>query len=386
MAQLGLDNILSESDIDNLFTEEETNDETQQEEQQENENPDEKQGKQKETQETTEVNPDTLFDEEPESVGSEEHKGKEDTNSNKGGSSPYIYSSIAKALREEGVFPDLEDDVVNGIKEPSDFVDMFNKQVEAKLSEQQRRVIEALNGNVETNTIRQYENTIDYLNKIDDSHISANDKDGETLRRQLIYQDYINKGFKPERATKAVDRAFQNGTDIEDAKDALTSNKDFFTEQYNDILQEAKEKQENAVKERKAQAEKLKTSILSDNKVFGDLSIDKSTRQRVYDNITKPIYKDPDTGAYMTALQKYESEHKEEFLKNFGLVYTLTEGFTKMDGLVKNKVKKEVGKGMKELEHVLNNSRNSFDGGLRLASGVDVGDSESFFHGFDLDV
>jgi hypothetical protein len=109
--------------------------------------------------------------------------------------------------------------------------------------------------------------------------------------------------------------------------------------------------------------------------VFGDLEVDEATRRKIYDNIAKPIYKDPESGEVLTAIQKYEMENRTEFLKNLGLVYTLTNGFKSLDGLVKNKVKKEVKKGFRELENTLNNTARTSDGNLNYASGVD---SESF--------
>jgi len=76
----------------------------------------------------------------------------------------------------------------------------------------------------------------------------------------------------------------------------------------------------------------------------------KQTRQKIYDNIAKPIYKDPETGNYYTALQKYQKENNNDFIKNMGIVYTLTDGFKNMDGLIKGKLNKEMKKGFKELE------------------------------------
>ena len=161
---------------------------------------------------------------------------------------------------------------------------------------------------------------------------------------------------------------------------------DFFKDKYDELVNEARAEAEQEVKERREQAEKLKTSILNDKEVFGDLSVDKSTRQRIYDNISKPVYKDPETGEYYTAIQKYEMENRVDFLKNIGLIFTLTNGFKNLDGLVKGKVKKEVKKGLRELENTLNNTARTSDGSLRYASGVDE-DPESFIgKGWKLDV
>jgi hypothetical protein len=112
--------------------------------------------------------------------------------------------------------------------------------------------------------------------------------------------------------------------------------------------------------------------------------LDKSTRQRVYDNISKPIYKDPDTGELLTAVQKYERDNSTEFLKNVGLLFTLTDGFKNLDKLVKGKVRKEVKKGLRELESTINSTSRTSDGNLRFTSGVGD-DLESSARGWDFD-
>ena len=78
-------------------------------------------------------------------------------------------------------------------------------------------------------------------------------------------------------------------------------------------------------------------------------------------------------------------EHRTDFLKNLGLVFTLTDGFKNLDGLVKGKVKKEVRKGLIELETKINNTSRNSDGSLRFTSGVSS-DPESFFKGWKLDL
>lgn len=100
----------------------------------------------------------------------------------------------------------------------------------------------------------------------------------------------------------------------------------------------------------------------------------------MFDNISKPIYKDPDTGEYYTALQKYEAEHRTDFLKYVGIMYTLTNGFKDFDTFTKGKVKKEVKKGLRELEHVLNNTRRDSGGNLKLVT-TEKDDPESFISG-----
>lgn len=374
MEELSLDNIIDVDDVELFSPYEETAEESEQ-----NTSEDTNAEDITETQEDIEEG--ELF--ESESVGNEDIKeeNKENASSKKDSESPNknLYSSLATALIEEGVFPDLSDEDASDIKDAEDFVKIVDKQVQAKLTEKQRRIDEALNANIEPTEIRKYENVLNYLDSINDNILSDESEQGENIRKQLIYQDYINSGFSKERAEKMVRKSIEAGTDIEDAKEALAGNKEFFESQYNNLVKEAKQQEENLIKARKQEAENLKKSILEDQKVFGEFVVDKPTRQKVFDVISKPIYKDPNTGEFLTALQKYERENKIDFIKNLGLVFTLTDGFKNMDKLVEGKVKKEVKKGMKDLERVLNTTSRTANGDLKLVTSV-KDDPDSYFN------
>ena len=388
---LSMDNILTGDEAASLFTDEDTQ-ETQTTPP--SEKKEEKETKETKEEDTTEVNPDNLFDEEPESVGSEENKEtnkeqEKDTTSEEDGTSPKtnFYSSIASALKEEGIFPDLDDKEVEEVVEAEDFRDLVKKQIEAGLNEVQKRINDALNNGVEPNVIRQYEGTLNYLNQITDEMINEEGDNGEALRRKLLQQDFMNRGYSQERAIKMTEKLFASGEDIEEAKQALQGNKDFFQGKYDEILNKAKEDEEKNRRAMQKQAEQLKKDILSNEKVFGDISIDKATRQKVYDNISKPVYKDPETGEYYTAVQKYRLENENDFIKNVGLLFTLTDGFTNLDKLVSPKAKKEVKSKLKELQHTLSNTQRTNDGNLDFVGAGSGRKSGSLFdQGFAIDI
>lgn len=390
LGELNFDNILDENQIANLFEEGEETQETPPE-QQENKETNNKENNQENIQEphinneeTTEVDAENLFDE-PEGVGSED-KEKEDTNSEKVSTSPNsknFFSSIAKAFAEEGIFPDLNEDEVANIKTAESFRELIDKQIQSQLDEKQKRIDEALNIGIEPDDIRKYENTLSYLDEVSEDKLTEETTEGEELRKRLIYQDYINRGFSQERATKEVKRSIDSGNDIEDAKEALNSNKEYFKTQYDKLLNDAKEEQKKYEQERKNQAEQLKKSIIEEKKVFGDIEVDKSTRQKIFDNLSKPVYKDEETGTYMTALQKYQHDNPNEFIKNVSTIFTLTDGFKNLNKLVKGKVNKEIKKGFRELENTLNNTARNSDGSINFASGVD--DENSMFKGYKFD-
>ena len=381
MEELDLNNILSPEEVDNLFDEEGSK--TQ-------ETPPEPTEDDNKNNETTEVQVDAedLFESESVGSGKEDKQGKEDTSPDGTGTSPKtnFYSSIASALKEEGIFQNLDDSKASEIKDAESFAQAFRDEVTAQLDERQKRIDEALNAGIEPSEVQKYERTLNYLDSIKDENISDESEQGEQLRRQLIYNDFINRGYSKERAQREVKKSFDAGTDIEDAKESLKSNKEFFKSSYDSIVEEAKKEEEKEIEERKKDAETLKKNILEEEKVFGELQIDKATRQKVFDNVSKPVYKDPETGELFTALQKYEMDSRLDFLKNVGLIYTLTDGFKNLDGLIKGKVKKEVRKGLRELETTINNTARTSDGNLKFATGVDE-DPESYVgKGWHLDV
>ena len=385
---LGIENILDGDELSSaLFGDNEN-------ESQPNEDTGSEEQSNDEEKDTAEVDPDSLFDNDieengtPESVGSEEenNKGsKEDTNSQESGTSPDFFSSIATAFAEEGIFPDLDEETINNIKDAQSFRDAIVEQMNAGLTEQQKRVIECLDNGVEPDQIRQHEQLISWLNG-QEKNIESEGDTGDDLRRRIIAQDYLNRGFKPERVQQMVDKIFESGTEIDEAKESLQSLKQYYVENYNKLREDAKKEARKEIEERNQKADKIKKSIMDGKtKFFGDIELSKDVRQSAYDAISKPIYKDPKTGETYTAVQKLELDNSEEFLAKLGLLYALTDGFTSINGLVDKKAKKEIKRGFSELERKINNTaRNSF-GNLDFTSGVS--DDNSYIgKGMKLDI
>ena len=381
---LGFDNILDDDEIGSLLFEGVSEEETTPPETPEGEG-----GEKKENKDTAEVDPDNMFGDEetPESVGSEENnKGnKEETTKQEGGASPDFFSSIATAFAEEGLFPDLDEETIGKIKTAQDLRDAIKQQMRNELDDTQRRVAEALDNGVEPDQIRQYEGVIGWLNA-QEKNIEVEGEVGDDLRRRVIMQDYLNKGFREDRAKSKVDKIFEDGNDKEEAKEALQSLKDYYSKDYQKLLDDAKQEAEQEAEERKQKAARIKKSIIDDKiDFFGDIEISKEVRQKAFDAISRPIYKDPKTGDTYTAVQKLELDNSEEFLIKLGLLYALTDGMTSINGLVEKKAKKEVKRGFSELERKINNTARNSQGNLDFASGVS--DENSFIgKGMKLDI
>ena len=377
--ELSFNNILSQEEAETLFTPPESGtEETPPVEKTEEE-------KEDKTKETIEVSPDTLF-ETPESVGSDEGDSQEqgDAASKQATSPKSFYSSIAKAMKDDGILSDLADEDLKEVKTAEDFEELMQKHLDSKLDEVQKRVKDALEYGVEPDEVKQYENTINYLNSLTPEAIK-DEEQGEKLRMQLIYQDFINNGASPEKAKRLMEASIKAGTDIEDAMEALESNKKHFKSSYDKVIAEAKEEYEQELKERKEAAEKLRKSILDTDEPLEGVKLNKVTKQKVLDTLTKPVYKD-DEGVLYTAIQKAEKDDPVGFARKLGVIFTLTNGFKNLSGLTGGQVKQETKKAISNLEKVINNTSRTFDGNLQFMSGVGGDEDPNAYAGLSLDI
>lgn len=363
--ELSMDYIMTGDEVEDLFTDESQN-------KTEDTPPSNTSGEQtttegKEVEE--EIDPNTLFV--PEGVGSEENQGEgEGTTTHQGdGSSPdnNFYSSMATACVEDGIFPDLDEEFLKTVKDAEGFKEALNKQMKAMLDERQRMISEALEYGVEPDDVRKYQNVLEYIDNISEDAIKEEGEAGIALRRRLIYNDYLNRGFSEERAKKYTQRSFDQGTDIDDALDAKLSNKEFYSSQYENIVEQAKKQAEQEALEEKKRAESVRKTIMETEEPFEGVKLDKATRQRVFETISKPVYKDKEGNMY-TALQKAQHDDEEGFIRKLGYIFTLTDGFKNLDGLVKGKVQKETKRGLQKLEQSLRTP--PMPGEPRFASGV----------------
>ena len=371
MDGIGLENMLGAEQLEKMFGDSNAQEETQE---QNSEGETSENNENSDTEETAEVDFSDLLGNQPESVGSGEHtEGNGETPESKGPGTPQInlFSSIAKAARDEGVFPDLSDDELKDVTDAASFRKMIDSQMSKMLDDRQKRIEQAMNSGATSEELSDYQNALNlsqYLERKDVTDLlSKEGDDGDNLRKQMMYQDYINRGFKHERAVKLIEKSFSDGTDIEDAKDAYESCKQFYKDKVDDYQQEMADRQKENETNQQRQYDNLKKKILDTESFYGGVKVDKTIRQKAYDALTKPIYRD-EQGNYLTALQKYQRENPAEFMVNMALMMELTDGFKSVDRLTKDKVKKDLKKGFAELESVLNSTARKSDGSLNLAN------------------
>ena len=304
-----------------------------------------------------------------EEVGKEDddENGEDTVQNEDGGTSPY--SSIAAALKKEGIFSDFDDETIANVQTAEDLAELFERRADSVVDAKTKRVSDALDNGVPKDTVKAYEQTLAYLNSIDDDAISSEGEDGENLRKQIIYNDLVNRGYSREKALRELEKSFKTGDDVEDAKDALEALRKYYRDEYDKIQKEARDRAEADRKTQKEQADKFKKMVLEDEVSLGDTKLDKKTCQKVFDAVIKPVHKDPDTGRLLTAVQKFQQENPLEFLKQIGIWFVLTDGGKNLSGLVQKRVQAEKNKAVKELARKINTSSLNADGSLKFVGG-----------------
>ena len=210
---------MSEEDIESLFS-----DST--EEQEKEDTPGKKESpentKDNPAEDESTLDPNNLFEDDetiPESVGGEEDNKEQKDASSKQGTSP-VFSSLAKALQEDGILSNLDQENIDKITDVESFKEAVKDWITSNLDETQKRINDALENGMDKDVVRQFENNLRVLDSITPESIKEEGDRGENLRKSLIYKDYMDRGFSKERAQREVECSINNGTDVEDAEEA----------------------------------------------------------------------------------------------------------------------------------------------------------------------
>lgn len=327
---------------------------------------------------------DNLKDINANGIGGLENIKVEDTEKNKNiGNSPL--SSLANALFKDGVLTNLKEEEIKTIKTADDFAAVFEKEIQSRIDEKARRIDEALNLGVEPSEIKKNENLIQYLNGISEDIIKEETEQATQLRMNLIVQDFMNKGFTQERAIKEANKSIAAGSDIDDALEALESNKTHFNKQYSDLINAAKKEQEEYKQTIIQRDTDVKENILKNEKLFADMNVTPAIRKLAVENIQKPVFTDKE-GNKFSAIQKYEKENPVDFLSKVALFYTITDGFTNIDKITNNTKGKIKSKALNELAGSLADINYGLDNSLSLANNLGSNDDENDKGDFVLDI
>jgi len=191
-------------------------------------------------------------------------------------------------------------------------------------------------------------NTI--LSSIEDveaiSEETVEEPENEDLRRSILTAYYKETTqFSDDRIKKLVDRSFELGDDSGEAKEALSSLKEVRKEYLQRVKEEQKNAAENARKENQKRLEELKTQISDLKEIIPGQKINKQTKDKIQDLLTKPV-KQLENGQVLNGIWSKRAENQMDF--DMKLAYFIASGL--FDGKLDAITRKAKTTAAEELE------------------------------------
>jgi len=168
-----------------------------------------------------------------------------------------LYSNLATQFKTSGVLPGLEDTAE--IKTLSDLNAAIQKEVDSRLTSTQRTIKEASESGLDASAVSKQLNVVAKLKSVTDEYVES-DANLE-FRKGVIAQDFLSRGYNKERAGVLAQRSIDAGTDVDDAKLALTSIIGIEEKKIEDAIQAAKDKEADDINDIKDFLEKSEEVI-----------------------------------------------------------------------------------------------------------------------------
>lgn len=293
---------------------------------------------------TNENQDQTSEEQSPEEVasegGGEPTKDKDSADSSSPGN---LYSSLAKFLNEEGLLPTYDPEK-SKFESKDDFVEAIKESIKtsefADLTESQKKYLQAVRSGIQPEQAYESVAALENLNTITKADIETND----VLRKELIFNDFIQKGYSKEKAEKLTQRSIDIGEDLDDSLEALESIKATVQKEYEANLKAANEAKLKAKQENDAQLEKLKETITKMDNFIPNYKVSEKDKQKIYEQAVKPIQLED--GRVVNAVVKARLDNPVEFEAKLNYLFYITKGFKDFN-IIKNKV---TTSAVKELE------------------------------------
>lgn len=274
-------------------------------------------------------------------------------------SSPQLYHTLANVLKEQGVFSSVDESSLKDVNDVKTFVDAIKQQIKAEeftdLTEQQKIVLNDMRAGVKETTASKFKGAMDNLDNVTDKTID----DNKQARFDLIYQDFLSKGFEAEKAERYANRSFDLKEDQKDALEARDSLKRVVKEQYDKAKQgelDAATKIKDGIA---ADKDKLRDVVLKSPEVMDGVEVNEGLRHEIFDVINNMVSSNPETGVPENSLQKHQRENPVDYNHKLYYLYKVTDGFKNLDYFGRRTKSSSV----KDLENALRQSTHISGGG-----------------------
>ena len=288
------------------------------------------------------------------------NEGNSNSSSPKLNDTEKLYSSLANEFKAKGILSSLDKDAK--ITSMEDIYNALQKEIESKLTEKQKAINEAIKVGVPADDVSRQLDSIEKLKNIPESHIVK--ENNVEFRRNVIAQDFINKGFNKEKAIVMAQRSIDSGDDIDDAINAL---KEIISHE-----QSILDNTINSKKEEETEAlTKVRAFIDKDEEIIPGFKLTTSQKQELYDQVTN------DLGDKENAFIKAQKEDPLGSRMKLEALFYLTKGL-KDFSVFSNKAQSKVSN---DIENLLRGASFTEDGRIN----TNTVDNQSTFSLKDLE-
>lgn len=260
-------------------------------------------------------------------------------------------SAFTKLLADEGVVSLNED---SKIESPEDLIEIIRNTIKenelSHLSEDQKQALKAFEAGVSIEDYIQSQKKVRTIAEIKNEQIESDSE----LRRDIIKQWYIEKGFSDEKADRLTQDSFDLGRDIEDALEAKNDRLKIEEQRIAKLIAQQEQEKVEAEKRQSAELKKLKDKVYKEEEVIQGIPFNKKTAEKVYESMTKIVGEH--NGQPINQLMKDRLENPIEFEHKLHYVYTITNGFKDFSKLLKTSKSKAIS----DFEKALNSTNQTY--------------------------
>jgi len=229
---------------------------------------------------------------------------------------------LARYQLEQGVLSSLDEEKLQEIIEKDgeaaafsyliqNEVETNSKVVSDKLDDYSKEYAELRKSGFATEEAGNALLTLEALDSITEDDLGEEDK--EDLRRTIIKENYkATTSFSESKIDRLVKRAFDINADVEDAQEALESLREAKKQELVDAKENQKKAQEDAQESYNESLQSLGKHIDALEEIIPGKKINKQTKTKIKDIITKPV-KQSEDGYAMNAIWAKRHEDPESF-------------------------------------------------------------------------
>lgn len=234
-----------------------------------------------------------------------------------------MYSSLANLLTEKGLLSTSKE-----IKTEEDFIEAYKENIKnsefSDLNDVQKRFLESLRNGLDEETFLRHENNTSILESI--SVEDLENEENESLRENLIKQNFLIKGLSEDKAVKLTKKIIDSGEDIDEAKEAYEELVKYNKEKIKQEVEAAKESKARAKEAEIKRIEDFKTKVNTTEEVIKGLKVTTPIKNKVIESYTK-IAGYTEDGKPYNKIAEAQIKDPADFQFKVAYLFSITDGF-----------------------------------------------------------